>query len=149
MVSVHCLNFFFYLQVPTTCVTTLFQFFSFFPSSSSFLLLLSPSHSSFPVFRGSHSIVLDEAHVIRTRTTRQFSACTALQGDRRWCLTGTPFQNKLEDLYSLVCFMRLDPYDEFAKWRKLVDQMKSGMSVCVCWEWWGVTVWNDRVCGLM
>lgn len=35
-------------------------------------------------------IILDEAHVIRERTTNQSKAARALKGDRRWALSGTP-----------------------------------------------------------
>lgn len=36
--------------------------------------------------------------------------------DRRLCLTGTPVQNKLDDVYALVKFLRLAPLDEKASW---------------------------------
>ncbi|KPD20248.1 hypothetical protein ADS78_12990 [Idiomarina abyssalis] len=39
-------------------------------------------------------IVLDEAHIIKEVSTVQSKAACCLTGARRWCLTGTPFQNK-------------------------------------------------------
>ena len=35
----------------------------------------------------------------------------SLQAQRRWCLTGTPVQNGLEDLFSLTEFLRFYPID--------------------------------------
>jgi SWI/SNF-related matrix-associated actin-dependent regulator of chromatin subfamily A3 len=53
--------------------------------------------------------------VIRDRGTRQSKACLALEAERRWCLTGTPFQNKIADIYSLLAFLRVHPFTVF-KW---------------------------------
>jgi hypothetical protein len=36
----------------------------------------------------------------------------ALQADRRWCLTGTPIQNRLEDLGALTRFLKVEPFHE-------------------------------------
>lgn len=51
------------------------------------------------------------AHQIRNRSTKTFQAIKNLRAQRRWCLTGTPVQNKLEDVFSLTEFLRFYPVD--------------------------------------
>ncbi|KAH9209574.1 SNF2 family N-terminal domain-containing protein [Leptodontidium sp. 2 PMI_412] len=59
-----------------------------------------------------HRVVLDEAHVIRNKSSQAFGAVYSLEAKHRWCLTGTPIQNTIEDLGSLVSFLRVAPFDE-------------------------------------
>ncbi|KAA1130014.1 hypothetical protein PGTUg99_001321 [Puccinia graminis f. sp. tritici] len=61
-------------------------------------------------------VVLDEAHMIKEHTTTQSKAACDLLAERRVCLTGTPLQNSLNDLFSLVCFLRLEPFTDRAVW---------------------------------
>ncbi|APA06188.1 hypothetical protein sscle_01g009580 [Sclerotinia sclerotiorum 1980 UF-70] len=56
-------------------------------------------------------IVLDEAHMIREQSTLQFKAICRLSAQRRWACTGTPVQNRLEDLGALMNFLRVKPFD--------------------------------------
>ncbi|CAG8530193.1 16588_t:CDS:10 [Funneliformis mosseae] len=42
-------------------------------------------------------IILDEAHIIKDINTVQSKAACSLKAERRWCLTGTPIQNKWEN----------------------------------------------------
>lgn len=64
-------------------------------------------------------IVLDEAHVIRNHNTAMSESVWKLKGSKRWALSGTPIQNKEQDLYSLFRFLRVSPFDDlqvFKKW---------------------------------
>ncbi|KAF9978993.1 DNA helicase rad5 [Actinomortierella ambigua] len=67
-----------------------------------------------------YRVVLDEAHQIKSRLTKTSKACYAINGARRWVVTGTPIQNKLEDLFSLVHFMRAEPWSNFSFWRTFI-----------------------------
>lgn len=61
---------------------------------------------------GFFRIVLDEAHAIREQNAAQSQAIFQLEAQRRWSVTGTPIQNRLEDLGSVTRFLRLHPYNE-------------------------------------
>ena len=43
-------------------------------------------------------VILDEAHVIRNRNTKTHKAAKAVRTRFRWCVTGTPLQNKADDM---------------------------------------------------
>src|SRR5690606_3623166 len=62
-------------------------------------------------------IILDEAHTIKNRRSKTSRACYALAADHRWVLTGTPIVNRLEDLFSLVRFLGVEPWNNFSFWR--------------------------------
>ncbi|KAL4936206.1 SNF2 family N-terminal domain-containing protein [Aspergillus oleicola] len=72
-------------------------------------------------------VVLDEAHSIRDPTTSQFRAIYTLSARLRWCLTGTPIQNSLEDLGALVRFLRISLLDTKSSFREHISRpMKKG-----------------------
>jgi superfamily II DNA or RNA helicase len=50
-------------------------------------------------------VILDEAHHIKNMKSDRFRAVNKLQPQRRWALTGTPVQNKIEDLASIFEFV--------------------------------------------
>ncbi|KAI0099603.1 DNA repair protein rad-5 [Nemania sp. FL0031] len=65
-------------------------------------------------------IILDEAHVIKNRQSKTAKACYELSAEHRWVLTGTPIVNRLEDLFSLVRFLRVEPWNNFSFWRTFI-----------------------------
>lgn len=58
-------------------------------------------------------VVLDEAQSIKNHRTQVARACWGLRAKRRWCLSGTPIQNAVDDLYSYFRFLRFDPYSAY------------------------------------
>ncbi|KAL7945427.1 SNF2 family N-terminal domain-containing protein [Trichoderma barbatum] len=60
-----------------------------------------------------HRAILDEAHSIKTRTTMTAKACFALKTVYRWCLSGTPLQNRIGELFSLVRFLNIKPFASY------------------------------------
>ena len=72
-----------------------------------------------------YRVILDEAHTIKNRNAKATQACYALRAEFRWCLTGTPCQNNLDELQSLIKFLRIKPYNELSVWR---DQITRPMS---------------------
>ncbi|KAG8158232.1 hypothetical protein KVR01_011993 [Diaporthe batatas] len=57
-------------------------------------------------------VVLDEAHFIRNENRQMTRAICDLQAHIRWAVTGTPIQNHLNDLSTLLKFIRAYPYDQ-------------------------------------
>lgn len=51
-------------------------------------------------------------------STKIHQAVSMLSSKFRWCLTGTPIQNSLEDLAALVAFIRCSPLDKITDFRK-------------------------------
>ncbi|GAB4839661.1 Helicase-like transcription factor chr28 [Ancistrocladus abbreviatus] len=55
-------------------------------------------------------VVLDEAQTIKNHRTQVARSCCGLRAKRRWCLSGTPIQNAVDELYSYFRFLRYEPY---------------------------------------
>ncbi|KAG9157764.1 hypothetical protein Leryth_017846 [Lithospermum erythrorhizon] len=58
-------------------------------------------------------IVLDEAHYIKDRSCNTTKAVLALASSYKWALSGTPLQNRVGELYSLVRFLQIVPYSYY------------------------------------
>jgi SWI/SNF-related matrix-associated actin-dependent regulator of chromatin subfamily A3 len=58
-------------------------------------------------------IVLDEAHNIRNVDTKTHKAVCELNGEKKWCITGTPIWNHVKDIYAIFKFLDAAPYREW------------------------------------
>ncbi|XP_024141812.1 transcription termination factor 2 [Oryzias melastigma] len=66
-------------------------------------------------------VILDEAHSIKNPKVQTSMAVCQLRAQARWAITGTPIQNNLLDMYSLLKFLRCSPFDEYKLWKAQVD----------------------------
>ncbi|KAK4945428.1 hypothetical protein LTR10_015323 [Elasticomyces elasticus] len=69
-----------------------------------------------------YRIILDEAHSIKNRNAKATKAACALNAEYRWCLSGTPMQNNLDELQSLIHFLQIKPYDDLNQWREQITK---------------------------
>ncbi|PGH12865.1 hypothetical protein AJ80_06574 [Polytolypa hystricis UAMH7299] len=58
-----------------------------------------------------YRVILDEAQCIKNKSTRSARACFVIKSTHRWCMSGTPMMNNVDELFSLICFLRIGPYN--------------------------------------
>ncbi|KAH6653504.1 SNF2 family N-terminal domain-containing protein [Truncatella angustata] len=69
----------------------------------------------FPIFGPDsmfHRVILDEAHLIRNADTATAKAVSRVRAEHRWCLTGTPMMNSVDDLAGLMQFLQVESYSD-------------------------------------
>jgi SNF2 family DNA or RNA helicase len=64
-----------------------------------------------------YRVILDEAQCIKNKVTVAARACCNLKALYRFCLTGTPMMNNVGELYSLIHFLRIKPYNEWGRFQ--------------------------------
>ncbi|XP_047467982.1 helicase-like transcription factor [Mugil cephalus] len=67
-------------------------------------------------------VVLDEGHIIRNPNAQMSKAVLGLKAQRRWILSGTPIQNSVKDLWMLLAFLRLKPFDVKEWWNRVIQR---------------------------
>jgi len=84
-------------------------------------------------------VILDEAHNIKERSTNAAKAAFALDAQYKWCLSGTPLQNRVGELYSLVRFLGADPFSHYfckqCDCKSLHWQVSSVFSLAIRADW--------------
>ncbi|KAL3466537.1 SNF2 family N-terminal domain-containing protein [Aspergillus heterothallicus] len=65
-----------------------------------------------PQYSNKAILIQRTAHMIRRRETTFHRAVIELPAKIRWCLSGTPIQNTLDDLGSLLAFIHIRPFHD-------------------------------------
>ena len=68
-------------------------------------------------------VIYDEAHHLRNSSTGEYAGALKIKAQIRWLVTGTPIQNKADDLYSLFNVLQIP--------RKAYTQSEDGIDVLV------------------
>lgn len=58
-----------------------------------------------------YRVIIDEAQCIKNKNTKAALGAAKLQSLTRFCMTGTPMMNNVTELYSLIHFLRIKPYN--------------------------------------
>lgn len=56
-------------------------------------------------------VIIDEAQCIKNKNTKAALGAASLQALTRFCMSGTPMMNNVGELYSLIHFLRIKPYN--------------------------------------
>ncbi|KAJ3682918.1 hypothetical protein LUZ60_013145 [Juncus effusus] len=65
-------------------------------------------------------LCLDEAQAVESSNSSITEMAMRLNARNKWCVTGTPIQRKLDDLFGLLRFLRVRPFDVYRWWADII-----------------------------
>lgn len=65
-------------------------------------------------------VCLDEAQMVESTAAAATEMALRLHSKHHWCITGTPIQRKLDDLYGLLRFIKASPFNTYRWWSEVI-----------------------------
>ncbi|KAF2879520.1 hypothetical protein ILUMI_26652 [Ignelater luminosus] len=65
-------------------------------------------------------LCLDEVQTVEIPSSMISTMAKKLQAHHRWAVTGTPITKHISELYGLINYLQLNPYNEFETWKHLL-----------------------------
>ncbi|XP_037037910.1 E3 ubiquitin-protein ligase SHPRH-like [Bradysia coprophila] len=65
-------------------------------------------------------VCLDEAQMVENVNWNYAKLARMVSAINRWCVSGTPIKDGLQDLYGIVCFLDIDPITDIKLWDSLI-----------------------------
>jgi len=79
-----------------------------------------------------YRVIIDEAQCIKNKDTLSAKAVYLLNAQYRLCMTGTPMMNNVSELFSLINFCRIKPFNSWTLWQHQIQNPiikdRSGLS---------------------
>ncbi|KZV69422.1 hypothetical protein PENSPDRAFT_676105 [Peniophora sp. CONT] len=72
-----------------------------------------------------YRVILDEAHMVRNRSTNASKTVALVRSKYRWMLTGTPVINSLADIYGLLRFGKFRPWNDWVSFNEHVAKVQN------------------------
>ncbi|KAF8570289.1 hypothetical protein P879_05806 [Paragonimus westermani] len=67
-------------------------------------------------------VCLDEAQMVERITSKTARMMSQIDAKHRWCVTGTPAEKSIDDLYGLFAYLRFEPFSIRHYWHCLLYQ---------------------------
>lgn len=65
-------------------------------------------------------LCLDEAQMVESNAAAATEMAMRLSAKNLWCVTGTPIQRSLEDMFGLLRFLRAEPFNDRRWWNEVI-----------------------------
>ncbi|CAL8087779.1 unnamed protein product [Orchesella dallaii] len=88
-------------------------------------------------------VCLDEAQMVEGIGTKMSIMAGKITATHRWCVTGTPVNKGLQDLFGLFVFMRLYPISYDIWWDALVRDAFYRKETTLLYELFGQLIWRN------
>ena len=80
--------------------------------------------SSAQTDRHRYRIIIDEAQCIKNRNSLSSKAAHELMATHRLVMTGTPMMNSIDELYPLLRFLKIKPYNDWSRFNQEIGKVR-------------------------